>query len=116
MPFQVQGVLAIVYTTRAKEYWDFGRKSMENAVDYCCTFFDYEVTNAMGDRHGHLGRRHASNLVPYKFSLVSTICAFVCSSVTPTIDCRAAWCIRFIFRAHCIYTNAGDSQEVQLNH
>ena len=51
----------------SSQYWELRRvlerwESRDNAVFYSM-LFSHDVTGAMVDRHGHLGRRHASNLV-----------------------------------------------------
>ena len=46
-----------------------------------CTLLHFGVTGVMGDRHGHLSRRHGSDLVFYKVSLVPTVHTFVCSLI-----------------------------------
>ena len=54
----------------------------KNDVIGHCTLLSSEMASGMGDRHGHLGRRHASDLV---FSVVSSIGAH-CVCETASID------------------------------
>lgn len=41
----------------------------------------FDVTGVMGDRHGNLGQSNASDLIFCEFSVVSTMCICVCSSI-----------------------------------
>ena len=48
----------------------------------CCTCLSYNATGVMGDRHGHLGRRHVSDscLLCFFYN-VHCVCMCVCDSI-----------------------------------
>ena len=46
----------------------------------------------MGDRHGHLGRRHATDSCFSVFFLRCLLCVCLCALRSlPTVDCRVTW-------------------------
>lgn len=85
----MQGMLAIIVALWAKVR--IGRLGVEERCCGRCTLSNYDVIRMMGDRHGHLGQCHMSDLVLCKLSMMSTRCELGCSLIVSTIDYHVAW-------------------------